>query len=76
MPDLLWDEVKNFFDPDLMGALPDAFVPGASVEDWQALFGLVQTRNWQWQYSEASRSCHYRRPLSCSPARLTLRWRS
>lgn len=52
MPDLLWDEVKNFFDPDLMGALPDLFVPGASVEDWQALFGLIQTRNWQWRYSE------------------------
>jgi hypothetical protein len=52
MPDLLWDEVKNFFDPDLMGALPDVFVPGASVEDWEALLGLVRTRNWQWQYSE------------------------
>lgn len=52
MADLLWDEVKNFFDPDLMGALPDVFVPGASVEDWQALFDLVQKRNWQWQYSE------------------------
>lgn len=54
MPDLLWDEVKNFFDPDLMGALPDVFVPDASVADWQALFHLVQVRNWQWQYSEGS----------------------
>ena len=52
MPDLLWDEVKNFFDPDLMGALPDVFVPGTSVEDWQALFDLVQTHGWKWQYSE------------------------
>jgi hypothetical protein len=52
MPDLLWDEVKNFFDPDLMGALPDVFVAGTSVEDWQALFDLALARNWQWQYSE------------------------
>jgi len=52
MPDLLWDEVKNFLDPDLMGALPDVCVAGASVEDWQALFDLVRTSNWQWQYSE------------------------
>ncbi|MFJ7280533.1 hypothetical protein [Kitasatospora sp. NPDC098663] len=54
MPDLLWDEVKNFFNPDLMGALPDVFVPDASVADWQALFHLIQARNWQWQYSEGS----------------------
>lgn len=26
MPDLLWDDVRNFFDPDLMGALPDVSV--------------------------------------------------
>jgi len=25
---------------------------GTSVEDWQVLFDLVQTRDWQWQYSE------------------------
>jgi hypothetical protein len=52
MADLLWDEVKDFFDPDLMGALPDVFVTGTSVDDWQALFGLVQTCGWRWQYSE------------------------
>jgi hypothetical protein len=27
--DLLWDDVKCFFDPDLMGALPDVRVPDA-----------------------------------------------
>ncbi|ASO21533.1 hypothetical protein FHR81_003176 [Actinoalloteichus hoggarensis] len=52
MPDLLWDEFRDFFDPDLMGSLPDIVVPGASVEDWQALFDLIQARGWQWQYSE------------------------
>lgn len=34
MADLLRDDVKSFFDPDLMGALPDVVVPGTSVEDW------------------------------------------
>ena len=33
MPDLRWDQVRVFFDPDLMGALPDLFVPGATVQD-------------------------------------------
>ncbi|NKX86847.1 hypothetical protein [Nocardia coubleae] len=52
MPDLLWDDVKNFFDPNLMGALPDVWVPDASVEDWQAVFDLVQSSGWQWDYRE------------------------
>jgi len=41
MPDLRWDEVREFFDPDLMGALPDLFVPDSTVQDWQAVLDLV-----------------------------------
>ncbi|MEV4552129.1 tyrosine-type recombinase/integrase [Nonomuraea wenchangensis] len=52
MTDLRWDEVRDFFDPDLMGALPDLFVPDATVEDWQAVLDLIRTRGWQWQYSQ------------------------
>ena len=52
MPDMLWDDVRNFFDPRLMGALPDAWVPGTSVEDWQAVFDLVRSRGWSYVYSE------------------------
>ncbi|MFJ1936554.1 hypothetical protein ACIOGZ_28320 [Kitasatospora sp. NPDC088160] len=52
MPDLLWDDVRNFFDPDLMGALPDVCVAGTSVEDWQAVFDLVRSSGWTWEYSE------------------------
>ncbi|MEV4000621.1 hypothetical protein [Actinomadura sp. NPDC049753] len=51
MPDLLWDDVRNFFDPDLMGALPDVSVAATSVEDWQALFDLVRLSDWSWEYS-------------------------
>ncbi|MFG2508587.1 hypothetical protein ACGFOW_24115 [Streptomyces rubiginosohelvolus] len=52
MADLLWDDVKGFFDPDLMGSLPDMRVPDASVEDWQAVLDLVSEKGWKCQYSE------------------------
>ncbi len=52
MPDLLWDDVRNFFDPDLMGALPDVSVAGTSVEDWQAVFDLVRSSGWTREYTE------------------------
>jgi hypothetical protein len=46
MPDLLWTEAKCFFDPDLMGTLPDVFVHDTSVADWQSLFDLIRERGW------------------------------
>ncbi|WP_329131982.1 hypothetical protein [Streptomyces sp. NBC_00670] len=52
MADLLWDDVKGFFDPEVMGALPDIRVPGTSVEDWQAVLDLVAERGWQCEYVE------------------------
>ncbi|MET8088490.1 hypothetical protein [Micromonospora sp. NPDC005237] len=52
MPDLLWDDVRNFFDPDLMGSLPDVVVPDTSVDDWQAVLDAVSASGWTFQYSE------------------------
>lgn len=52
MSHLLWDDVRNFFDPDLMGALPDLSVAGTSVEDWQAVFDLIRSSGWAWEYVE------------------------
>ncbi|WP_031487691.1 hypothetical protein [Streptomyces bicolor] len=52
MADLLWDDVRCFFDPDSMGSLPDVRVPGASVEDWQAVLDLVAEKGWKCRYSE------------------------
>ncbi len=49
--DLRWDEVREYFNPDTMGALPDLYVPNAVVEDWQVILDLVRTRGWQWQYT-------------------------
>jgi hypothetical protein len=53
--DLVWDDVKCFFDPDLMGSLPDVRVPDASVEDWQAVLDLVAEKGWKCRYSEGER---------------------
>lgn len=50
VPDLLWDEVKNFFNPALMGALPDVEVLDTSTQDWQKVFDLVQSSGWTWEY--------------------------
>lgn len=52
MPDLLWDDVSSFFDPDLMGSLPDIRVPDASAQDWQAVLDLVAEKGWKCRYSE------------------------
>jgi hypothetical protein len=51
VPDLLWDDVKSLFDPDANGTLPDVVVEGTTVEDWQVLLDLVQSRGWQYAYS-------------------------
>lgn len=48
--DLLWEDVQCFFDIDLMGSLPDVHVPGASVEDWQAVVDLVRSSGWRYEY--------------------------
>ncbi|MGW0738275.1 hypothetical protein ACWD10_38345, partial [Streptomyces sp. NPDC002851] len=52
MPDLLWNDVRCFFDPDVMGSLPDVSVPHASMEDWQSVLDLVAASGWPWQHSE------------------------
>lgn len=54
MPDLLWDDVRNFFDPELMGALPDVSVENASAADWQLVLDLVRASDWRWEYSEGA----------------------
>lgn len=54
MADLLRDDVKSFFDPDLMEALPDVVVPGTSVEDWPVVLDLVDGSGWGCRYSEGA----------------------
>ncbi|MEU8900977.1 hypothetical protein [Nocardia sp. NPDC048505] len=52
MPDLLWDDVRSLFDPETMGALPDLTIAGTTAADWQALFELIRSSGWEWEYSE------------------------
>ncbi|MFF5013456.1 hypothetical protein [Streptomyces sp. NPDC001165] len=52
MPDLLWDDVADWFDPKEMGTLPDLRVPGASVADWQAVLDLVRDSGLRYCYEE------------------------
>ncbi|MET7330811.1 hypothetical protein [Nonomuraea sp. NPDC005650] len=50
MADLLWEEVKDLFDPEVNGVLPDVCVPNTSIEDWQAVFDLVRSKGWRYEY--------------------------
>ncbi|MGW7208054.1 hypothetical protein [Streptomyces sp. NPDC054837] len=54
MSDLLWRDVKEYFDPDVTGSLPDLRVPHASAADWQALLDLVVERGWSHEYREGA----------------------
>ncbi|NUR01572.1 MAG: hypothetical protein HOY79_35095 [Streptomyces sp.] len=67
MAELLWDDVRWFFDPEVMGSLPDVWVPNASEGDWQAVLDLVVERGWTFQYSEGSTA----RPLPSAEAVLS-----
>ncbi|WP_218583016.1 hypothetical protein, partial [Nocardia cyriacigeorgica] len=50
MSDLKWDDVKSFFDPAVMGALPDIYVHDTTVDDWQAVFDLIRSSGWEWEF--------------------------
>jgi hypothetical protein len=49
---LLWDDVKDLFDPDSMGSLPDLCVPDTSARDWQSFLELVVERGWKHRYTD------------------------
>ncbi|MES9537912.1 hypothetical protein [Actinomadura sp. NPDC000600] len=51
MSDLLWADVQNFFDPELMGTLPDVVVEETGVEDWQTFFDLLRSESWAHEYA-------------------------
>jgi hypothetical protein len=56
MSDLLWDDVKDWFDPETYGTLPDVCVPETDVADWQATIDLVRSRGWAYEYTEDSKA--------------------
>ena len=55
MPDLLWNDVKDLFDPEVHGVLPDVCVAGVTMSDWQAAIDLPRTKGWAYEYEEDGR---------------------
>ncbi|MFC3455748.1 hypothetical protein [Amycolatopsis speibonae] len=37
-----------------MGTLPDVCVPDTSAADWQAVFDLVKSRGWKWEFRQGA----------------------
>jgi hypothetical protein len=68
--DLRWEHVSCFFDPDLMGSLPNLRVPDASAEDWQALLDLFEAREWRCEYPEGETVLSRSTDAECPDLRL------
>jgi hypothetical protein len=51
--DLVWEEVKDWFDFESNEFLPEGFIPGTAIEDWQAVISLAGQRGWDLEYFEA-----------------------
>jgi hypothetical protein len=46
MSDHSWTNVRNFFDPELMGPLPNVVIEGTRVEGRQTVFELLRSDGW------------------------------
>jgi hypothetical protein len=44
--DLLWDDVRQWFDPFGNGSAPDVVVTGTELADWQVVLDLIRSRGW------------------------------
>lgn len=47
MDRLLWDDVKDWFDPWENGSAPDVIVADTDLADWNRLFELIRSRGWR-----------------------------
>ncbi|HEY0938019.1 MAG TPA: hypothetical protein VGD91_30280, partial [Trebonia sp.] len=48
------DALLDLSQGQLGDTRPDLFVPGATVQDWQAVLDLVTASGWRWQYEVGS----------------------
>jgi hypothetical protein len=53
--DVRWDDVREWFDPEANGALPDVCVRGTTIADWQGLIDLIRAQGWAVEYAEDGR---------------------
>jgi hypothetical protein len=51
VPELGWDDVREWFDPESNGVLPDVRVSNTSVADWQAVVDLIRSKGWAYEYA-------------------------
>lgn len=54
--DLLWDEVKQWFDPVENGSAPDVIVADTTLADWQLLLDLIRSHGWSCEYEIGDRA--------------------
>jgi len=54
-PDLLWDDVRDLFDPE-SGHLPDVYASSTTSEDWQRVVDLVRSSGMAYRYQEDGHS--------------------
>lgn len=47
---LLWDDVKQWFDPSENGGAPDVVVVDTDLVDWGRLLELIRSRGWRCEY--------------------------
>lgn len=52
MSRLSWEDAKGLFDLGTEGYLPDVWITGTTVEDWQAVIDLIAASGWRSEYSE------------------------
>jgi hypothetical protein len=48
--DLLWDDVKQWFDPVENGTATDVIVANTTLADWQLLLDLIRLHEWACEY--------------------------
>jgi len=53
--DLLWDDVKQWFDPVENGSAPDVIVADTTLAHWQLVLDLIRSRGWLCRYEHGDR---------------------
>ena len=48
--DLLWNDVKQWFDPIENGSAPDVVVADTTLAHWQLVLDLIRSREWLFRY--------------------------
>jgi hypothetical protein len=54
--DVVWEDVKQWFDPVENGSAPDVIVADTTLADWERLLGLVHSRGWPCRYELGGRA--------------------